>query len=81
MYLTTFVVRGKGSFPTDMLRRDTCFPFDAEAVENMHHEHGQERSIELGVHHYHKHIHGISEGRWRSFGWEITDSTTQKVSR
>src|SRR4051812_9610916 len=59
----TFVVEGRGAFPTDMLRYDRCTPYAQEDVHWM--EGTANRSVKM-----------VSDreptpARWLSFGWSV----------
>lgn len=75
-----FTVKGKGSFPVDMLRHDQCYPMDAESVENIQCvktatgsgscislKHQIVRKVQL------VNVTGQAptKGRWNSFGWVV----------
>ena len=72
--MTKFVVRrtGYGTFPTDMLRHDSCWPADTISAMDM------SRIIEThGVRDEQPDITlltwqvGITPERWQSFGWTV----------
>ena len=78
MYLTTFVVKGIGSFPLDMLRYDSCFPMSSSDVAAMSEmEHGG-REVKLGQYHAAKEP-SITDGRCASFLWTVQSRSTRKV--
>ena len=66
-----YTVRGRGHFPSDMLRYDHSFPYSGEDVAWMHLR-NQEREVMLVA---------ITDNpkwdptrdRWRSFGWIVTE--------
>lgn len=71
----TFTVSGVGHFPLDMLRYDGCFPADGGAVTRiqgaldyvrMPNEPVEIRLVSLA--------HAPTEGRWRSFGWHVSET-------
>jgi hypothetical protein len=69
--LYEFTVEGKGEFPFDMLRYDSCWPKrETEDVVVMapHHRSSLLRELRqvtlVG-------IHEPTEGRWSSFGWRV----------
>jgi len=76
MYTTQFTVKGRGRFPADMLRYDSCYPSTGEDVSWMdmggEREQG-ERELALTTHHKHKNIHNLTPDRWASFGWVVTE--------
>jgi hypothetical protein len=57
----TFTVRGAGSFPTDMLRYDQCWPRTTEDSEKL--GTGPRRSVTLCSYKKPK------TTRWDTFGW------------
>ena len=64
--LVTFTVRGKGQFPFDMLRYDTCWPkFESPDVPALTRT-DEERSLTM------QGLREPTEDRWRSFGWRVT---------
>lgn len=76
MWITSFRVEGSGDFPLDMLRYDTCYPLDenallstdllrAEAGENV------ERVVYLEKRHAYKPEGHVTDRRWASFGWRV----------
>ena len=73
IYLHKATIRGRGAFPTDMLRYDSCFPADSRSVEVLNHtEKGEEWAMEV-----HKISRGakvgFTQGRWQSFGVSIQE--------
>ncbi len=83
-----FAVRGSGHFPTDMLRYDSCYPTDGDAVDGIsigagdYEDFVRPRVVKLN------HIIGATKteakrlvedevyptwGRWESFGWRIVE--------
>jgi hypothetical protein len=75
----TFVVTGKGPFPTDMLRYDGCYPRDQASVNEMtyadagipgnyHTPHTVALSMPVEAKHQ-----VPTEARWLSFGWRVHD--------
>ena len=67
--LRTFKVQGKGRFPLDMLRHDTCWPHTSSDSTAMDYDPRfdalEDRIVELA---------SISEptgARWSSFGWQL----------
>ena len=68
----TFTVVGKGAFPLDMLRYDTCWPgreVDSGLVAHDFAGIDQSRTVNL------KGLKVPTIARWRSFGWEVIDLT------
>lgn len=83
-YIHQFIVTGQGSFPTDMLRYDGCFPWNSEALEAMGLglDHREVRS--LGIRSVTLATVGSKEGgptieRWNSFGWSCRKTYTTKT--
>ena len=72
-----FMVKGKGAFPVDMLRRDGCFPASSEdAVELIvdfrdTEDYTRVREVEL-ISYGEKHW-TPTDGRWKSFGWQVSN--------
>ena len=61
-----FSVRGRGRFPIDMLRYDSCWPFqtkDSAAIEA-----DGVRTVTLESASPNR-----TAARWRSFGWEVVE--------
>ena len=77
-YVFRFTVMGKGEFPFDMLRYDSCCPTDSDSVLNLHVETAtgprkprDARSVTLRT------VKGDKRWRptykrWASFGWVVT---------
>ena len=67
--VTIFTVRGKGRFPTDMLRYDMSHPTnesDSAVIDNVDNDH-KVREVQLTS--YKR--YGPTPGRWESFGWRV----------
>ena len=67
VWLTRFTVEGRGQFPYDMLRYDSCYPrtgIDAAKLV----ERGPRRIEMVMVDHY---GHGPERQRWASFLWTV----------
>jgi hypothetical protein len=74
-YEQTFRVRGSGQFPHDMLRYDHCFPaHESESPLLKLDDAGEYREVEMK-----RYIETAKElptvGRWRSFCWEVIESS------
>lgn len=67
-YVFEFVVRGRGDFPIDMLRYDSCVPKSQDDVRLMV-DRLTERDIRLRMFSATK--DGPTHERWASFGWPI----------
>ena len=65
-----FIVEGRGHFPLDMLRRDSCFPTDEGETYYMRNHNSENAQVTLKTHQPF-----ITEGRWNSFGWKIIHSS------
>lgn len=67
----TFTVKGRGHFPFDMLRYDSCFPEAQVDVSNVSHPSmNEDREICLGTFQHKGWEPTI--GRWDSFLWKVT---------
>ncbi len=76
MKVNTFTVEGRGAFPTDMLRYDSCYPDSSGDVLSMMIGPGDERYLknrrvtlrtDCGV---------ITPERWLSFLWRVVSTTS-----
>lgn len=68
----TFTVEGKYQFPTDMLRKDECWPVDtlsAHAITDSIATGGVGHTVKLASAHLPM---GPNDARWASFGWHVT---------
>jgi hypothetical protein len=74
MYEWFLVVEGSGSFPLDMLRYDSAFPYREEDSSHCQPEHENKRRIILCRRS--KNDQPGSEMRWNSFGWKVLLATT-----
>lgn len=67
----TFVVEGRGSFPIDMLRYDSCWPtseIDAGLVaRSFERRQGVRRVETISI----TGMRAPTDGRWESFGWKV----------
>lgn len=70
-YEYIYKVRGRGRFPLDMLRYDQCWPsreIDSHIID------GCEPGIQVdAVVEIKSHLRTGTAGRWKSFGWRVTD--------
>jgi hypothetical protein len=64
-----FTVTGRGTFPLDMLRYDSCWPYSSEDVFKMESDAREQRSIRLVT----GSDHSPTIGRWNSFMWDAKD--------
>ena len=68
-----------GAFPLDMLRYDSCYPSSSVDVNRMiaDREIADGRAVNSSITLVHREHGGKkwrpTEGRWRSFGWRVTD--------
>lgn len=60
-------VNGRGLFPLDMLRYDACWPARQDDVVAMTAPGNPERGVRI------ESEKAPTIGRWRSFGWTVTD--------
>ncbi len=71
-YRTAFVVKGRGRFPLDMLRYDNCMPATGTDWDSVMETVRGEREVRL-VMYFPVGNSGVpTNGRWASFGWEVT---------
>lgn len=68
----TFVVTGKGQFPIDMLRYDRCFPQGQDDVLAAFSESAAREGLTRGVRMASDREIPPTDGRWRSFGWTVS---------
>lgn len=71
IYEWFIVVEGSGSFPADMLRYDSCFPFREEDSRKIEWAYTERRRVILcrrGVNEK-----GATGARWQSFGWKVIE--------
>lgn len=78
MYEVRFTVEGKGEFPFDMLRYDSCHPDRGVDVRAMTVDPMSEEALEAPrkvalVTFRLMANQGPTEARWRSFGWTVAD--------
>lgn len=79
MYLKTFTVRGRGEFPLDMLRYDSCWPATGEDVAKIAptyelaktREEMAVREVTLKKYVERKTSIVTSDRRWDSFHWQV----------
>jgi hypothetical protein len=66
---TEVTVRGRGTFPLDMLRYDRCIPTSESDTNRMHYPQLEYQIFKL----YRLSSEGTkaTAGRWKSFGWEV----------
>lgn len=66
-----FVVKGRGVFPADMLRHDRCYPVDGD-INMVTDPRIAKRPLVTVVLVAPKRS-AITTGRWKSFGWTVTE--------
>lgn len=73
----TFTVRGRGEFPLDMLRYDTCWPRRGEDVHRIEPSYAtgegdlSKREVNLAMYTPIKRGPFTTWERWNSFGWQV----------
>lgn len=65
-----FAVVGSGTFPLDMLRYDSCVPHEEHDSLVAADEHTMRRIVVLRSY---SRSATMTPGRWRSFGWQVLD--------
>lgn len=82
-YTWTFRVCGRGSFPYDMLRRESCTPTtadDSRKLYGMDHFCTENSDVrEIGLTRCSDSIRGPDVARWKSFGWVILPESLKRV--
>jgi len=70
---TRFVVKGRGTFPADMLRHDRCWPVDGDLnrVTDSTVRLGERKDVTVVM--CAQSARGITPLRWKSFGWTVTE--------
>lgn len=68
MYCRKFTVEGKGRFPYDMLRYDSCFPSSPEDVAGLDPNNKDRRSVTLYSYRTSANWQPTT-GRWSNFLW------------
>jgi hypothetical protein len=72
MKIKTFTVTGRGTFPVDMLRYDSCWPTDTESAACIlvspddYEEWSRVRTVNLATY-----APAITRHRWSSFSWVV----------
>lgn len=64
-----FTVEGSGEFPFDMLRYDSCWPYEGQDAGNMANHERHRRRIALQTDGL-----GPTAKRWESFNWSVVES-------
>lgn len=62
---STFTVTGRGEFPHDMLRYDSCWPYSISDAARM--AGTERRTIKLQT----GQLNSPTVARWDSFGWKV----------
>ena len=76
-----FTVRGRGAFPLDMLRYDSCWPARGIDVEKItpRYETAEERDemswreVTLMTYGDRKNFSPVTAARWASFNWKVVE--------
>lgn len=67
-----FTVQGSGYFPFDMLRYDACYPATSDDAASLNLKEARTITLISAM------VAQPTEGRWRSFGWQVIDKVTIK---
>lgn len=80
MYRIEFTVTGNGNFPIDMLRYDSCFPYNSEDVAKIECRvfSDTRQTIRLAKYALKRDTMPTTL-RWQSFLWSVSDIKTFKV--
>jgi hypothetical protein len=79
LHLRHFTVRGRGEFPLDMLRYESCWPYSGEDVAHIepsyataqNREELAMREVRLCKYASSKRGPFVTIGRWDSFNWQV----------
>jgi hypothetical protein len=79
-HLYHFTVEGKGYFPLDMLRYDSCYPAKSEDVTRIL-DHGSPNYLQEKARIVLAHLSTVkywepTVARWKSFGWDVVEVLT-----
>jgi len=78
-HMTIFTATGRGPFPSDMLRYDSCFPMDENEIHFLTTKlDAGTRTVRLATNHEGA-THWLKPARWKSFGWTINILNTLKL--
>ena len=77
MYITTYVVAGRGQFPWDMLRYDASYPTDGDSVNSLCGK--VERRIRLSYKHTNRRSLVPTVDRWRSYQWKVDPTSIETI--
>ena len=87
LYEHTFTVRGKGDFPIDMLRYDSCYPatgVDAAAIEATKDRFADAESRrkvrEIKLYSISRTMVGPTNDRWASFMWSVVEENFEPMT-
>lgn len=72
IYVTKLVVRGTGDFPFDMIRYDSCSPWDTKDAHTIM-MCGTSAVAKVTLRRVSPNPTAPSIDRWRSFGWEVVE--------
>lgn len=76
VFVTRLVVRGAGRFPVDMLRHDSCTPWNETDSYRVGTEDDHGRAPrEVTLRRFSRGGQEATVGRWESFGWLIVEET------
>jgi len=84
-YRQTFVVKGRGDIPFDMLRYDYCYPATSEDAVNLASSWCSDRPLDTRTITLNRTVFGAkvmpTTARWKSFGWVVVPDSihTYKV--
>ncbi len=76
MKVVEFTVEGRGAFPVDMLRYDSCYPSSSEDVLSMMIGPGDERYLKSRKVTLRTDSGEVTPERWASFLWRVTSTTS-----
>lgn len=90
IYLVTFTVQGKGTFPMDMLRHDCCWPADTHSAYALLTPEDRSNRANLRSVTLRRRVHAnspvlaapraVTVDRWASFGWTATFDGVDNVT-
>lgn len=79
VYVTRLVVHGAGRFPVDMLRYDSCTPWNETDSHRVGTEDDHGRAPrEITLRRFSRSGEPATTGRWNSFGWTIVEEKPLK---
>lgn len=82
MYKHTMTVSGRGLFPLDMLRYDTCFPVKQTDVDAIHASliRDEDHYVVTVMQYSDSKKHGYTLARWASFGTACSEPVSERRS-